>query len=47
VAQRAGDEETARIAEAILEDEREAAERIAGSFDEAVEASLETVGVRS
>src|SRR5205085_766994 len=46
-AQRAGDEETARIAEAILEDEREAAERIAGSFDEAVEASLETVGVRS
>ena len=45
VAVRAGDEETVRMAEAILEDERDAAARIAGSFDEAVEASLEAVGV--
>ena len=31
----------------ILEDERRASERIADAFDEAVDASLETVGVRT
>jgi ferritin-like metal-binding protein YciE len=45
VAQRAGDEETAALAGQILEDERRAAERIAGAFDDAVDASLEAVGV--
>jgi ferritin-like metal-binding protein YciE len=41
VAERAGDDETARVAERILAQEREAADRIAGAFDEAVHASLE------
>ena len=41
VAERAGDEETARVVEGILAQEREAADRIAGAFDEAVTASLE------
>jgi ferritin-like metal-binding protein YciE len=41
VAERAGDAETAAVVERILAQEREAAERIAGAFDEAVEASLE------
>ena len=45
VAQRAGDEETAALAGRILAQEREAAERIAGSFDEALSATLEAVGV--
>jgi len=46
VAQRAGDEETASLAERILAQEREAAERVAGAFDEALTASLEAVGAR-
>jgi ferritin-like metal-binding protein YciE len=46
VAERAGDLETARLAERILVQEREAADRIAGAFDEAVEASLQAVDVR-
>jgi ferritin-like metal-binding protein YciE len=44
VAERAGDEETARIAERILAQEREASVRIAAAFDAAVDASLEAVG---
>jgi ferritin-like metal-binding protein YciE len=46
VAERAGDQETAQLTERILAQEREAADRIAGAFDEAVDASLESVGVR-
>jgi ferritin-like metal-binding protein YciE len=46
VAHRAGDEQTAQLADRILAQEREAAKRIAGAFDEAVDASLESVGVR-
>jgi ferritin-like metal-binding protein YciE len=46
VAQRAGDEDTASLVERILSQERQAAERIAGAFDEALTASLEAVGVR-
>ncbi len=46
VAERAGDTETAQMAEGILVQEREAAKRISGQFDRAVEASLEAVGVR-
>ena len=46
VAQRAGDEETARIAERILEQERAAARRVAAGFDAAVDASLAEQGVR-
>jgi ferritin-like metal-binding protein YciE len=45
VAEHAGDTETAELAERILAQEREAAERIAGSFDGALTASLESVGV--
>ena len=41
VAERAGDEQTARIAEQILVQERAAAERIASGFDAATTASLE------
>jgi ferritin-like metal-binding protein YciE len=40
VARRAGDEVTATVAEQILQEERTAAERIAGMFDEAAQASL-------
>jgi ferritin-like metal-binding protein YciE len=47
VAQRAGDEETASVVERILAQEREAAERIAASFDEALTASLAAVGLAS
>jgi ferritin-like metal-binding protein YciE len=44
VAQRAGDEQTASVAERILAEERTAAERVAGTWDAAVEAGLaETV----
>jgi ferritin-like metal-binding protein YciE len=44
VAQRAGDEQTAGVARRILADERLAAERVAGTWDAAVEAGLaETV----
>ena len=46
VAKRAGDEETASLVERILAQEREAAERIAGAFDQALTASLDAVGVR-
>ena len=46
MAERAGDEETVRLARRIVAQEREAAERIAGAFDEALTASLEAVGVR-
>jgi ferritin-like metal-binding protein YciE len=46
VAQRVGDEETANLVDRILAQEREAAERIAGSFDQALTASLEAVGAR-
>jgi ferritin-like metal-binding protein YciE len=45
VAARAGDDETVATVERILPQEREAAERIAGAFDEAVTASLEAQGV--
>jgi ferritin-like metal-binding protein YciE len=40
VARRAGDEETARVAEGILQEERNAAELIASQWDRAAEASL-------
>jgi ferritin-like metal-binding protein YciE len=40
VATRAGDEETVRVVDEIIADERHAAEAIAGAFDAAVEASL-------
>jgi ferritin-like metal-binding protein YciE len=43
-AKEAGDEETAAVASDIGEDEREMAARLAGSFDGAVEASLQAVG---
>ena len=40
VARRAGDEETARVAEGILQEERNAADLIASQWDRAAEASL-------
>ena len=47
-ARRAGDEETAAVAERILAEERTAAERVASTWDEAAELALaETVGRRS
>jgi ferritin-like metal-binding protein YciE len=46
VAQRAGDERTAEVAERILPQEREAATSVAASFDAAAAASLRAVGVR-
>jgi ferritin-like metal-binding protein YciE len=45
VAQRAGDEETAAIAQQIRQQERAAAERIMGSFDVAVDAALRAQGL--
>ena len=45
VAARAGDGETAQVAERILDEEREAAKRIAAAFDEAVTAALESQGI--
>jgi ferritin-like metal-binding protein YciE len=45
VARRAGDEPTATMAERILEQERTAATRIEGMFDEAVATALRAVGV--
>jgi ferritin-like metal-binding protein YciE len=45
VAQRVGDDQTVRIAETILGEERAAAEKLYGAFDLAVDASLEEVGV--
>jgi len=47
VARRAHDEETAAMAERILAQERTAAERIEGMFDEAVTVALQAVGVES
>jgi ferritin-like metal-binding protein YciE len=44
VAARAGDEETAAGAARVIAEERSMAERIAGLFDRAAEASLEAVG---
>jgi ferritin-like metal-binding protein YciE len=44
-ARRAGDEETAGVAERILRDERAAAERVAGTWDGAVDAALREQGV--
>jgi len=44
VARRAGDDETVTVADRILGEERAAAERIAGVFDEAVTASLAAQG---
>lgn len=46
VAQRAGDEDTVAAANRILGEERAAAEKIAGSFDEAAKAALEAQGVK-
>jgi ferritin-like metal-binding protein YciE len=45
VAQRAGDSETVQMAERILQEERAAAEKVASTFDRAVELSLEAQGV--
>ncbi|MEA2323420.1 MAG: hypothetical protein QOD81_3270 [Solirubrobacteraceae bacterium] len=45
VARRAGDEETVRVAEGILVQERAAARNVAAAFDRAVSASLQAVGV--
>ena len=45
VAERADDSATASLAAAIADEERAAAERLAGLFDRAVEASLEAKGV--
>jgi ferritin-like metal-binding protein YciE len=47
VAERAGDHETATLVGKILEDERTASERIGAAFDDAIDASLEAVGVTS
>src|SRR4051812_18089430 len=44
VAERAGDQETADMARRIRDEEQAMAERLADSFDAAVEASLEAVG---
>jgi ferritin-like metal-binding protein YciE len=44
VAERAGDQETVAIADRILAEERQAAERIAGTWDAAIEVALEHVG---
>ena len=46
VADRAGDAETVQVAERILAEEREAAQRIAGTWDAAMDAALENVGAR-
>jgi ferritin-like metal-binding protein YciE len=47
VAQRAGDPDTVSTAETILAEERAAAKKIAGSFNQAVQAALEAQGVKS
>jgi ferritin-like metal-binding protein YciE len=47
VASRAGDQETARVAERIIGEERAAASAIRAQFERAVEASLEAQGVAS
>jgi hypothetical protein len=46
VAERARDEETVALVGRILTQEREAADRIAGAFDEALTASLEAQEVK-
>jgi ferritin-like metal-binding protein YciE len=45
VAQRVGDTETVETVERILGEEREAQERLASSFDDAITASLDAVGI--
>jgi len=45
VAEQAGDRETVLVAERILAEEREAAAKLYGAFDRAVDAALEAVGV--
>ena len=45
VAEEAGDEETAAAAERILGQERAAADKLAASFDRAVDASLQAQGI--
>jgi ferritin-like metal-binding protein YciE len=45
VATKAGDEETAQLAASIADQERAAAEKIAGTWDRALDASLREVGV--
>ena len=45
MAARAGDGQTVQAIERILAQEREAAQRIAGAFDEATTAALESQGV--
>lgn len=45
VAERAGDTETSNVVNRILSEEREAARKIAGTFDRAADASLEAAGV--
>ena len=47
VAERAGDTDTAAVAERILVQERVAAERIAGTWDAAIDAALAQAGVAS
>ena len=44
VAQKAGDAETVRVCDEILEQERAAAKKLAGAFDRAAESSLAAVG---
>ena len=44
VARRAGDEETVRVVEGIIAEERDMADRLADSFDRAANASLAAVG---
>jgi ferritin-like metal-binding protein YciE len=44
-ARRAGDEQTAALAERILDEERVAAERVAGTWDEAAEVALREQGI--
>ncbi len=47
VAERAGDPQTAAVAEQIIAEERGAAEKIAGTWDAAMDAALEQAGVGS
>jgi len=46
VADRAGDEGTVAVVDLILDQERDAAERVASAWDSAVDAALDEVGVR-
>lgn len=45
IAERAGDQQTASVAERILSDERAAAERIAATWDSTMDAALEQMGI--